>query len=183
MSAPISAPISAGVTASVTTEVKPDGPGLRVVAAGPLEAAVVAALQRDCFPDDPWDDASIATLIGPPGGFAALALAGDEPVGFVMARVAAEDAEILAIGVRPSERRGGVGRRLVETALTTARRLGATALFLEVAEDNEAARCLYNACGFFSVGRRPGYYKRRDGRVAALVLRHGFPGTDPAPGN
>ncbi|MBP2232284.1 ribosomal-protein-alanine N-acetyltransferase [Azospirillum agricola] len=149
-------------------------------AAGPLEAGVVTALQQACFPDDPWDVASVAALIGPPGGFAALALRGEEPVGFVMTRVAAEDAEILAIGVLPAGRRSGVGRRLVEAALSGARHLGATALFLEVAEDNDAARALYKACGFFSVGRRPGYYRRRDGRVAALVLRHdlapAFPG-------
>lgn len=146
--------------------------GLSVIAAGPLESAVVAALQHGCFPEDPWSEESVATLTGPPGGFAALALLDGEPVGFVMARVAAEDAEILAIGVLPSGRRRGIGRRLVEAALIAARRLGATALFLEVAEDNEAARTLYRTCGFFSVGRRPGYYKRQDGRVAALVLRH-----------
>lgn len=145
---------------------------IRLQAAGLPEAPVVAALQQACFPDDPWDAASVATLIGQPGYFAVVALAGGEPVGFVMARVAAEDAEILAIGVLPQARRGGTGRRLVETALAGAGRLGATALFLEVAEDNDSARSLYTACGFFAVGRRPGYYKRPDGRVAALVLRH-----------
>ncbi|AWK86127.1 GNAT family N-acetyltransferase [Azospirillum thermophilum] len=144
--------------------------------AGPLEAGVIAALQRACFPDDPWDAASIATLAGPPGGFAVLALAGEQPVGFVLARVAAEDAEILAIGVLPEARGGGLGRRLVEAAMEGAGRLGATALFLEVAEDNDAARALYKTCGFYSVGRRPGYYRRADGRVAALVLRHAVTG-------
>lgn len=143
--------------------------------AGLLEAGVVAALQQACFPDDPWDTASVATLIGPPGGFAFLALRGEEPVGFVMARVAAEDGEILAIGVLPAGRRSGIGQRLVDAALEGARQLGATALFLEVAEDNEAARTLYKTSGFFSVGRRPGYYKRMEGPVAALVLRHTFP--------
>ncbi|HEY0838393.1 MAG TPA: alanine acetyltransferase, partial [Azospirillum sp.] len=42
------------------------------------------------------------------------------------------------------------------------------------AEDNAAARALYAAAGFATVGRRPGYYKRPDGRVAALVLRRSF---------
>jgi len=149
--------------------------GVALHPAGPLEAAVVAALQQACFPDDPWDEASIATLACPPHGFAVLALEGEEPVGFILARVAAEDAEILAIGVLPSGRRAGVGRRLVKAVLAGAQDLGATALFLEVAEDNEAARSLYKDCGFFSVGRRPGYYKRADGRVAALVLRRDLP--------
>ena len=152
-------------------------PDVRLHPAGPLESGVVAALQQACFPEDPWDEASVATLTAPPAGFAVIALdVQDQPVGFVMARVAAEDAEILAIGVLPPARRGGVGRLLVEAAVAKSRDLGATALFLEVAEDNQAAWTLYKACGFFSVGRRPGYYKRPDGRVAALVLRRNLDG-------
>lgn len=142
--------------------------------AGPVEAAVMAAIQQACFPDDPWGAESIATLSGQAGAFAVLALKGEEPVGFVMARVAAEDGEIIAIGVLPQVRSGGVGRRLVAAARDGARELGATALFLEVAEDNDAARALYKSCGFFPVGRRPGYYKRPEGRVAALVLRYSY---------
>ncbi|PWC79278.1 alanine acetyltransferase [Azospirillum sp. TSH64] len=134
-------------------------------------------MQQACFPDDPWDEASVATLIVPPAGFATIALDDrDRPLGFVMARVAAEDAEILAIGVLPQARRGGIGRLLVEAAVSGSQDLGATALFLEVAEDNPAASSLYKASGFFSVGRRPGYYKRPDGRVAALVLRRNLDG-------
>lgn len=153
------------------------GPAIRLHPAGPLEAGVVAALQQSCFPEDPWDEASVATLMTPPAGFAVIALdALEEPVGFVMARVAAEDAEILAIGVLPQARRGGIGRLLVDAAVAGSRDLGATALFLEVAEDNQAAWTLYKACAFFSVGRRPGYYKRPDGRVAALVLRRNLDG-------
>ncbi|ANC92550.1 GNAT family N-acetyltransferase [Azospirillum humicireducens] len=152
-------------------------PAFRLHAAGRFESGVVAALQQACFPEDPWDEASVATLSTPPAGFAIIALdALDQPVGFVMARVAAEDAEILAIGVLPQARRGGVGRLLVEAAVAGSRDLGATALFLEVAEDNQAAWTLYKACGFFSVGRRPGYYKRPDGRIAALVLRRDIDG-------
>ena len=95
-------------------------------------------------------------------------------MGFVLARVAAEDGEIIALGVLPEARRGGAGALLVEGAIEGAGGLGATALFLEVAEDNEAARSLYRSRGFFPVGRRPGYYRRPDGRIAALVMRYSF---------
>lgn len=149
--------------------------GVHLQTAGPLDAEILAALQSACFPEEPWDAGSIASLCAPPEGFALLALRGDEPVGFVLARVAAGEGEILAIGVLPTERRSGVGRRLVEATLAHARELGADALFLEVAEDNGAARTLYMANDFFSVGRRPGYYKRPSGAVAALVLRHTIP--------
>jgi ribosomal-protein-alanine N-acetyltransferase len=142
--------------------------------AGPAEAELLAALQQACFPDDPWSAESIATLAGQPGALTLLALRDGAPIGFVLARVAGEDGEIIVIGVLPQARRGGVGARLVTGALEGVQRLGATALFLEVAEDNGAARALYNRCGFLPVGRRPGYYKRPDGRIAALVLRFSF---------
>lgn len=146
-----------------------------VMTAGPALAGVVAALQRACFPDDPWSDESIATLMDQPGHAALLLVAGDDadprPLGFVLARAAAEDGEILSIGVHPDARGGGHGRRLVAAAERTAAALGATVLFLEVAEDNTPARALYKACGFDAVGRRPNYYRRADGRVAALILR------------
>lgn len=140
-----------------------------------FEIEVLAVLQQACFPDDHWSAEFIGSLIGQPGTFAFLAVHGDDdPLGFALARVVAEDAEILTIGVRPDARRSGLGRRLVDEAVDRATRLGATALFLEVAEDNAAARALYAAADFAPVGRRPGYYKRPDGRVAALVLRRSF---------
>lgn len=144
--------------------------------AGPLHANVLAALHALCFPEEPWDAAAIASLCSPPEGFALLALRGEEPVGFALARVAAGEGEILTIGVLPTDRRSGVGRRLVTTILETARNLGAEAVFLEVADDNSAARTLYMSNGFEPVGRRPGYYKRADGSVAALVMRCTIPG-------
>ena len=42
---------------------------------------------------------------------------------------------------------------------------------LEVASDNTAARQLYAAAGFVTVGRRPRYYRRSDETVDALLLR------------
>ncbi|WP_188259767.1 GNAT family N-acetyltransferase [Azospirillum tabaci] len=151
---------------------------VRLQTAGLADAAVIAALQQGCFPDDPWGSEAVAGLIGQPGFFSVLALRdgdeGDDPVGFLLARVAAEDGEIIAVGVRADARGQGTGRRLVAAALDGARALGATALFLEVAEDNGMAQSLYKSCGFFAVGRRPGYYRRADGRVAALVLRYSY---------
>ena len=152
---------------------------VRLVEAGPALAGVVAAMQRACFPDDPWSDESVATLMDLPGHAALLLVTGGgdpqplgpQPLGFVLARAAAEDGEILSIGVHPDARGGGHGRRLVAAAERAAAALGATVLFLEVAEDNMPARALYKACGFDAVGRRPKYYRRAEGRVAALILR------------
>lgn len=146
----------------------------RLEPVGVAFAAPVAALQNACFPEEPWSAGFVASLLEQPGSFAVLAIAGEEPVGFVLARAVGEDAEILALGVVESARRLRLGHRLTRAAIAGAGDRGATALFLEVAEDNNPACNLYGLCGFVAVGRRPGYYRRKDGRVTALVLRYNF---------
>lgn len=151
-----------------------------ILPAGVLEGQVLAAVQQQCFPDDPWAADFIETLLGQPGTFGLLAVAdgddgGGQPVGFALVRVVTEDSEILAIGVLPKARRGGLGRRMLDAVCAEVQRRGATALFLEVAEDNDAARALYAHGGFAQVGKRAGYYIRPNGRLAALVLRRSFP--------
>lgn len=150
-----------------------------VQAVGVPYASVIAAVQNACFPDEMWSAPAIAAMMDSPGTFAFLAGGVDAP-GFVLARVAGEDAEILALGVSETARRQGLARRLLDAAIREAFARGATAMFLEVAEDNEPARRLYAGAGFQAVGRRPAYYRRRDGRVAAVILRWPAFGVDPA---
>ena len=64
------------------------------------------------------------------------------------------------------------GDGLLQAALEAAEREGAKAVYLEVAEDNVAARRLYASHGFEEAGRRRAYYPRAGaGAVDALVLR------------
>ena len=133
------------------------------------DPAVLAALHAEAF-DAPWDAASLSALLASPGVFAVA-----EEDGFILIRVVADEAEILTLAVRPAARRGGLGGRLVEAAVVRAAALGAERMFLEVAEDNVAARALYARAGFNEAGRRRGYYARADGsREDALVLTLNF---------
>jgi [ribosomal protein S18]-alanine N-acetyltransferase len=91
-----------------------------------------------------------------------------EGAGLILARVAAEEAEILTLAVAPAARRQGQGVALLAGAMTVARIRGAEAMFLEVAAGNAAALALYGGFGFTEVGRRRRYYP--DGSDA-LVLR------------
>jgi ribosomal-protein-alanine N-acetyltransferase len=70
----------------------------------------------------------------------------------------------------PTLRRKGIARRLFEAAASRLAAQGVARLYLEVAEDNLSARALYRSLGFAEHGRRPGYYRRIEGRVAALLL-------------
>lgn len=94
------------------------------------------------------------------------------PAGFVLARIAADEAEILSIVVARSSRRQGVGAALLTHLLSSLAQHRVAALFLEVEEENAAAIALYRHFGFGEVGKRKSYYKRADGSSpAALVMR------------
>ena len=86
----------------------------------------------------------------------------------ILARVAADEAEILTLAVDPGQRRRGLGSALLRAAMDRAAGLGAMSMFLEVAVTNHAARALYAAHGFIEAGLRRRYYS--DG-TDALVLR------------
>jgi ribosomal-protein-alanine N-acetyltransferase len=124
----------------------------------------------------PWSEDEFLSLLDqqPVFGFAAWQVGQRRarPVGFVVARLAAGEAEILTIAVARSHRRLGLGRDLMEAVLRALHAERAEALFLEVDETNAAALALYRRLGFREVGRRPGYYERADApRSAALVMR------------
>ncbi len=80
-----------------------------------------------------------------------------------------ESADIMTVAVDPSLHGAGVGRALVDELVARAERGGASALLLEVRDDNAAARALYARTGFEHVSRRRGYYQPEG--VDALVLR------------
>lgn len=137
-------------------------------------AARLAALHAAAF-DAPWDAAAFDSLLGQAG----VHLAGS-PDGFILMRTVADEAEILTLAVRPGARRRGVGADLVARGAAEAAARGATRLFLEVADDNAAARALYARAGFMEAGRRPRYYARTDGsRRDALLLALNLPGRLP----
>jgi ribosomal-protein-alanine N-acetyltransferase len=90
--------------------------------------------------------------------------------------VAGGEAELLTLAVDPPRQGRGTGGRLVARFLAEAGRRGAARAFLEVAEDNAAARALYARAGFAVAGRRPGYYRHPDGRrIDALVMGRDLP--------
>ena len=142
----------------------------RIIAVEPLHAPVLAALHEQCF-EDAWSADSIAGLLATPGAFALVAFTAADPAAFVLCRVAGDECEVLALGVVPASRRAGLATSLLDAALADAFGRGARRVFLEVAEDNRAARSLYSGHGFVDVGRRPGYYPGSTGSgTDAMVL-------------
>jgi ribosomal-protein-alanine N-acetyltransferase len=132
--------------------------------AGPAHPFALAAIHEAAFPPgEAWSVTMFAAQLGLPGVLGLL----DEAGGMVLIRVAADEAEILTIGVAPEARRSGLGERLLAAAAAAAQDSGAAKLFLEVSARNAPARALYAKAGFSQIGRRRRYYA--DG-ADALVM-------------
>jgi ribosomal-protein-alanine N-acetyltransferase len=130
------------------------------------DCGTLAALDARLNPS-PWTERSFREALA--GAQVRIAEdAAGTPCGFVVFTLVAEHCEIQNIGVAVERQRSGLGRRLLEIALTTARRAGARRCLLEVRESNHAARALYAGCGFTVDGRRKGYYG--GGREDALLM-------------
>lgn len=127
-------------------------------------AAVLAALHRMEF-IPPWDETAMEEILAMPGSAGLLACVDANPVGFILWRVAADEAEILTILVVPDWRGRGVGDRLVAASFAAVSQQGAAQMFLEVADDNYSAQTLYARHGFVRVGLRKGYYQGQDAYV------------------
>jgi ribosomal-protein-alanine N-acetyltransferase len=78
--------------------------------------------------------------------------------GFLAARRAAADLEILNFAVREDARRSGVGTSLLRAAVAWGKTFQAEKAFLEVRASNATALRFYERQGFQVTGRRPRYY-------------------------
>lgn len=93
-------------------------------------------------------------------------------VGFAASRIAADEAEILSIAIAPGQRGRGLSRDLLLTHLGHLAGRGVGTVFLEVEENNQPARRLYDRAGFAMAGRRERYYREPGGaELNALVMR------------
>jgi ribosomal-protein-alanine N-acetyltransferase len=137
--------------------------------AGPRDARALAVLHGASFHRG-WSDGEFEQLLMERNVVAHRATVGRKVVGFILSRVAADEAEILSVAVASSWRGRGLARRLLDLNLRRLVGLGTQAVFLEVHEGNVPARRLYQRAGFRDVGRREGYYPEGKG-ATALILR------------
>jgi [ribosomal protein S18]-alanine N-acetyltransferase len=84
--------------------------------------------------------------------------------GFAIMDFGEERAHLVLLAVRPTHRRQGIGRRLLDWMLESARTAGIASVHLELRSANEAARRFYRAMGFHETVLVPGYYRSGEGR-------------------
>ena len=140
------------------------------------DISVIAEIHRASFTQE-WTADEIAALVSTPGVSVLVARRASwwtstRPVGCLLLRTVADEAEILTVAVHPSNRGGGTGRSLVAEALRRLYRERIDHVFLEVAFDNAPALAIYRGLGFRMVGERPAYYSGADATGGlALVMR------------
>jgi len=134
----------------------------------PPDAGCMARVHAAAYVlDRPWSLAEFTQLVLSPH----ILRVGDSRA-FILARIIADEAEILTIATHPQHRRKGLAMGLLEQFHDMARSRGATTAFLEVAADNHAAITLYQGCGYIQVGMRRAYYERAGGPAAnALIMQ------------
>ena len=148
---------------------------IHIEPAAVADAKAIAAIHRSAF-NRGWSDSEIEDLLRDETVTVLVARRIGRPrsvLGFVILRVAADEAEVLSIAVAEAARRSGIGRLLMDEASRHLYAERIALLFLEVDETNAAAFKLYDSMGFRTVGRRDAYYSAAgDGPASALVMRY-----------
>lgn len=150
--------------------------GMTVRDAGMDDCEVLSEVHGQAFRRG-WSGAEFEALLAQPGVHALVAdwrnaFGRHRPGGFILYRIAADEAEILSVAVSPEYRRRGIGLRLLEETLRRLYRERVASLHLEVEEGNAAALALYRRMDFIEAGRRHNYYAQEAAPPrGALVMR------------
>ena len=79
-------------------------------------------------------------------------------IGFACVLIIDYEAELLNIAIKPSSRKKGCARVLMEQVDKYCRDRNVETVYLEVRDSNVAARSLYNKFGYVEIGIRKKYY-------------------------
>jgi [ribosomal protein S18]-alanine N-acetyltransferase len=135
------------------------------------DARAVAEIHAASF-DRPWGLMEFERLLAEENTLCHVAAGSKEADGFVLSRLAADEAEILSIAVTPRRRGEGIAGRLLTSHRDALLLNRIRTLFLEVEDSNVSAIALYKRQGSSEVSRREAYYRKADGSAAtALVMR------------
>lgn len=148
---------------------------MHVRAAKPEDISAMRALAAESPEAAQWTESAYEQIFSSatPRRHCVVAEQGLVGLGFIVARELGSEWEIENVVVAKSSRRRGVGSQLVREILALAKASSAENIFLEVRESNQAARRLYEVCGFQVTGRRSKYYS--DPVEDAVLFRLTFP--------
>lgn len=118
----------------------------------------IAEIEKECFTNPESENSVREVLEGRPVYEAYVAELDGEVVGHTLTMSTCGDEDILSVAVRPSFRRMGIGKKLMDNIIDDAVKNGIESVFLEVRRSNVAAITLYENAGFFKIGERKNFY-------------------------
>ena len=118
-----------------------------------------------------WSKESYVKFASEAGSLALVLEADGQIGGFLLGRLAADQAELLNLAVVASQRRQGAGTALLAKAIQEWRPRGAKTVYLEVRESNTGAIAFYEKHGFAKTGLRKGYYRDPDEAAVTMVKK------------
>jgi ribosomal-protein-alanine N-acetyltransferase len=142
--------------------------------ANAFDLAVFVSLDKELFPYSPWSASQYKEEFSAPTRHFVVALDETESIiGYagVFAPGGAE-ADVLTVGVVPSQRGKGIARKLMAQITDWAGQQGSTAMMLEVKVDNIEAIGLYESLGYSKLNIRKDYF---GAGLDALVMRLDLP--------
>ena len=142
--------------------------------ANAFDLPVFASLDKELFPYSPWSASQYKEEFSSPTRHFVVAV--DEAqniIGYagVFAPGGAE-ADVLTVGVIPSQRGKGIARQLMVLITDWAKQQGSIAMMLEVKVDNTEAIGLYESLGYSKLNVRKDYF---GAGLDALVMRLDLP--------
>ena len=129
----------------------------------------IAALERECFPSDPWNVRMLAESFLSGRFFGSLL----EEEGVITAyggiSFAEDEAELELIATAEMYRRCGRAEKILSDLFEEAARRGIKKIFLEVRVSNSSALMMYLKSGFVGIYARSRYYP--DGEDAIVMKK------------
>ncbi len=137
----------------------------------PEDADAVMALAAQAPEAATWSKESYVKFACEAGSLALVLEADGQIGGFLLGRLAADQAELLNLAVTSAHRRQGAGTALLARAIREWRPRGAKSVYLEVRESNTGAIAFYEKHGFAKTGLRKGYYRAPDEAALTMVKK------------
>lgn len=113
----------------------------------------IAAMTAHYFPYAGFSHSAILERLENPGIVYLVALAQGHTAGYIDYDLKEDSAQILGLAVLDEWRGKGIAKRLLQKAVEEIGLAGKRRVELLVAENNEAAKKLYSACGFAVTGK------------------------------
>ncbi|MDR0968597.1 MAG: ribosomal protein S18-alanine N-acetyltransferase [Holosporaceae bacterium] len=139
---------------------------IRIVSAKDSES--LAEVHKKCF-DDGWSAESFFNMLSS-DVFFGFVYEKSSIDGFIIGKIVCDEVEIITFCVIPQFRNQGIGGALIKRVHNYAASRSASKIFLEVAEDNAAARKLYENLGYKKIAERKEYYNTKEGQKNATVM-------------